>query len=157
MSNNFNVQLIKEQLLDAEIGDVVTFSQLSALTGVDIQFSSNHILRRALEELLEEENLLFENVRNLGYKKMSDAERAIFSAPIDKIQRQSLRGIRAKTVQNYESLKPNEQVIQQSHLTVLAIIKGTTSKKALKKLERQVKTVQSSIEDIRKIVENLRQ
>ena len=137
-SNNFDVQIIKEQLYDADFGDLVTFSQLSALVGKDLQTDGYHILRRALLEM-ENEGYVFENVRNEGYRRLSDEERALSDRVIVSINRKADRGIKQKTVGiDFDGMSKDAQITQNVHLYVLNLTKVVGTKKAMKKLESKL-------------------
>jgi hypothetical protein len=137
--NSVDVELIKEQLREVEPGGDITFSSLSALTGKDLQGPFYHLLRRALLEL-EEEGYQFENVRNIGYRRMTDEERMCSVRTIKSIKTKSQRGITQKTAGiDFDAMPSSAKVTQQVHLYILATTKSMTTRKAFKKIERLLK------------------
>lgn len=147
-SNNFDVQIIKEQLYECDFGDTVTFEELSALTGKDLQNEHYHILRRALMEM-ENEGYVFENIRNIGYRRLSDEERAFSDRVIVSINRKAERGIKQKTVGvDFDNMTRDAQITQNIHLYVLNATKKMGTKKVMKRLEGKIDRLTDKIEGV---------
>lgn len=154
MGKSFEISIIKEQLREAKPGDVFTFSELSALTGKDLQGKDYYILKKALDELVEE-NLVFENIRNVGYRRQTDAEIAASLSRMERINRQANKGLMEKACVNFNDLNSHERVLHNATMTTLRITKIISEKKSIKIIERKVKSSEAISNDIALQIEAL--
>jgi hypothetical protein len=72
---HFEKQLIIEQLLGVPEGEIITYQELSGLTGVDLQGEFRYLLDSSLGVVLKNYQVDFRNVRNTGYKRLGPVER----------------------------------------------------------------------------------
>jgi hypothetical protein len=134
-SNAQIIDLIVEQLLEVPENEIVTYSELCALTGRDLQFEHRHLLDSAFKITLEKHNVLFDNKRNIGYERLSDADRVSRLDGIAKARRTSLREARKDMVQNYDNLRPEQQSRHNAKMAIYAAISCMASDASVKKIE----------------------
>lgn len=153
MGNNFDVQLIKEQLYEIQEGEIITFSALSALVGKDLQGEAYHLLHRAMLEM-ESDGYVFQNIRNVGYQRLTDEGRAMCDRTIRSIRNKSIRGIRQKTANiNFAALGRAAQVTHNVHVTMLSMTKNLTTRKAMKRIERRLSNLTDKVDNIQSILD----
>lgn len=152
--DRFNIELLVEQLLDAEDGELVTFSRLSALTGLDIQFEHRSLLQRALEIVLDEHKTVYENVRNVGYVRMSDPEVIKSLKAIRHVRKTTEREIKKLSTTNFEALDDAVKPRHNAKFAWLIAVGNISNERAVQKLENKISDEISKI-NIQEIVAKL--
>jgi hypothetical protein len=147
----FIVDLLLEQILDLEDGEFITYSEMSALAGVDIQFENRHLLDKALMIARENHNVVFENKRNVGYEKLSDADVIKRLKEIDKIRRTSVRGREKLATVAYDSLDPILQVNHNTKFILLTVFGNLANEKTVRSIEAKLGDVEMRINLIKAI------
>ncbi len=141
-----DVYVIRDLFAQAEIGETISFQQIADLLGRAVDGSMYGAIHQAKILLEKEDRMVFGNIRNVGYKRLTDPE-IIESFEVDRrrLRRKAQRAARRLTnVNDYSTLSPENKIIHQAGLGVLAAVARVT---APKMLENVKDTVSPTISD----------
>lgn len=138
---------IVKRLEIMQVGDTVTYEELSHMVGGDIQEKKRHHLDSARKLLLNQRQMVFGVIIDKGIKRLSDSELVLDGHNyLDKIKRVSRKG--AKTlgcVVDFDNL-PNELKLQHNTtLSVLGAVRLFTKPANVKKIADQVSSQNSRL------------
>lgn len=134
-----DVSQIKAMLGAAKPGDLISYAAMSRAIGRDIQ-ERRHVIMAAMKQLQRERRMVFAAVPNEGYKRLNDGEIVATGADVlSRIRRQSRRGARKLACVNFEQLTPEQQLTQNTRMTVLVLVSEATSANAIARVEKAVK------------------
>ena len=145
IDENFIVDLLIEQIVGLENGDFITYSEMSALTGVDIQFEHRGLLDRAMMIVRENHGVVLENKRNVGYERLSDVDVVNRLKEIDKIRRASVRGREKLSTVNYEKMDSVTQGRHNAKFILLAVFGNLANDKTVRSIESKVGDIEVKI------------
>lgn len=132
-----DTRLIMQELEKVAIGDTITFKQLSAaVSRPKNEIRSN--INSARAALLRDHQIVFDNVRGVGYKRLTDAETVESTTQdIAKTRRAARRGlIKIASVQDYSSLSARDQLAHSTRAAVLGAVTEITSGRGVKRVEK---------------------
>lgn len=133
--------LIAYELLEqANIGDVVSYSNFKTALGIEVDGSSPHI-QYAIKRLLKE-GILFENIRGVGYKRLNDHE-IVQTAARERgmLRRQAEKSVRRLTcVRDFDALPNDAKIQHNAAVSAFGAIASMISSNGIKKLENTVRT-----------------
>lgn len=135
---SIDTRLIYERMKQAAVGEVISFRALSEVIGNKVE-GDNPSIQSALRKLLGEE-IVFENVRGVGYKRLNDVEIVqTYERDRVSIQRKARKAVKRLTcVQDFEAL-PNElKVRHNAAVSGFAAIANMLKTGSMKKLETAV-------------------
>lgn len=137
---SLDTQTLKRLLREAEIGQIVSYSEMSSAIGRDVPTEARGNLRTARRQLLREHNMVFGPVLGVGMKRLDDAgkiESAHGHARRGRSQyRMAVRTVAA--VDDFDAL-PNDQKIRHSLVAAQAgAILQLSSPTLTRKLEAAV-------------------
>ena len=128
------IELILEQLTQAEDGELITYSQLSALTGVDVQFEHRRLLDAALKKALYDHSIVFENERNIGYRRWSDPEIIIRLREMQRIRNATKKGRDKLSTVDFDKLDNAIKPLHNSKFLILTVVDNMATEKAAKRI-----------------------
>jgi len=106
----FETQAIIKRLLDAKVGEDITYGELSRLTGMKIT-STSGVLQSAKRIILNEDRRAFDSVRGIGIKRMADEEIATCDKDIRKARRHAKRSVKKLScVENFTGMSNHAQI-----------------------------------------------
>ena len=136
---SIDTQLIYDKLKTAAIGDLVTYSDMSAIVGRDVQKSAYANMHSAVRMCLRE-RILFEPIRGRGLKRLTDSE--IVGTGIStmkKIRRSASKGaLKLASVNKFDELTKEEQVKHNSYLSIIGALRHFSDSASVKKIESAV-------------------
>lgn len=148
-------KLIYQRLIKAEIGELVTYDELTQIVGTDIR-KRRHWLDSAKDKA-EREGYFFGPVTGQGVRRMTHDEAVALIDPTEKTQRAARKAIRRSERLDYDSMTPESRV----YVTVVRATAHATlvlnSPKAAKAISASAKesqhelTVQKTLEAIKKL------
>ena len=138
---SIDTKLILHRLQKAEIGDVITYKELSEIIGRDIQAEARGCLLSAMRSCLAIERV-FGTVRKVGIKRLTDRELAGIGEGIrSHISRVARKAMKKMTlVSSFDSLSNEEKIRHNTSVSMLGAIGHITSSKAIRALENKVAT-----------------
>ncbi len=151
-------QIIVDLFSGAAVGDVITFDSIADALGHDRRklTSSVHTAIYNAQLVLEQDyQMVFSNIRGVGYKRLSDEEIVDrFEYDRRKLRKRAQRAAsRLLNVQDFRALSPERRLTHQAALGVLAAISRTSSPAMVEAVKEEVKTVDSGKVPIGRILE----
>jgi hypothetical protein len=141
-----DVRRLCKRLAEAQVGDVLTYKELSALIARDIQTEARGALMSARRITQRERGIVFGTIMNEGLKRLSDIEIVQTGAQaVVRIRHASRRGAERIGVAAPEKLPIEARVQMNTYLTVLAAMHSLSQEKRLKKLEERVARAESRL------------
>jgi hypothetical protein len=135
-----------QRLMKCQVGDIVTYKELTTLTRRDVQGDDRYVLSTAVNACLRE-GLVFDCVRTEGVKRLADSE--IVSASTDalprirRIARKATRKLAA--VGNFDAL-PNDAKTQHNvFMSIFGAMAHMSTNSAIGKVESKVREASQSL------------
>jgi len=132
-------KLIYEKLVSLNPGESITYQSLNELIGRDVQNGARGNLVTAKKQLLNE-GVVIETIRNVGVKRLKDAEIA-FSGEyaIKKARRAIQKGSKKLIcVKDFDSMPQDAQLKHNFSLSVLGALEMITKPQSIKKIEHKI-------------------
>lgn len=134
-----DTKVIESVLAEANIGDVVTYEQISKAIGRDVREFALSALGSARRGVFKEKKYVFEVIDNVGLKRLNDQEIVSSSArDIRKLRKTARRGIAKLAIVNFDEL-PEEK--KREHTTAAAqmgVIEHFATSGATRRIEKAV-------------------
>ena len=146
--STYSIDLI-EYLNAKQVGELVTYEELSELIGHDVtQSKGRGYLETAKRRLLKDHAIVFGTIRTEGIKRLSDEEiaRTVGKRYIKAVRSKSRKAYDENTSVNFDSLTPDAKISHQCTMTILALMKHVTDRKSVKKIENKVKETYTQID-----------
>jgi hypothetical protein len=116
-----------------QVGEVVTYEELSKLIGIDVREEGRGALRSARNILLRDEQIVLDSVPNVGLKRSSDSE-IVQSAGAQ-------RGVQRLTaVADFDRLSDADKLAHNASVSALAVIKLMGKPKSVERIAASVNT-----------------
>lgn len=137
---SLDVQRISQLLANTEVGNIVTYRQMSEEIGRDIQTEARGVLISARRITQRELGYIFGTIHGKGLQRLSDIEIVQTGAQtVVKIRHASRRGTeRIANVAMPENLPIESRIRMNCYLSMLAMVNSISQEKRLKKLEERV-------------------
>lgn len=138
-----DVYIIRELFSKAEIGETITFAQISEVLNRKMDNSTYSAIHLAKLLLEKEERMVFGNVRSVGYKRLTDSE-IIEAFEVDRrrLRRRAQRAARRLTnVNDYGSLSEIHKITHQAGLGVLAAVARVTAPRMIESVKEVVSPI----------------
>jgi hypothetical protein len=130
---------IIQSFLDAEVGEVITYDELSDLVGYDIQ-KKRGALSQAQTRLLNHHGIVFSCMRNVGMKRIT-AEENVHStdAYLTSIRNKSYKKMKELgCVDNFDELSTKNQHKHNTAMSVFGLLNSVSQRRAFKKIESKI-------------------
>lgn len=134
-----DTMLIYKKLTSMEIGEFVSYDELSQIIGRSIQ-KHNTFLNSARKKALSHDMMVFDVVRGDGIKRVNDSEKiAIGSNSIKRSRRILNKGLRTiASIDNYDALTKEDQVKHNTAASIIGSLLVASNKKNIKAVEETV-------------------
>lgn len=142
-------------LRDKPPGTTVSYADLAAIVGADVQVAHRSWLESARRRLLTDYGQRWDTVRKEGVKHLSDSEVAkVAIRDVQTVRRHSARAIRRNTlgIKDFGALSEDEQARQQVALSLLTLAHRSTAPKVVAKVEVRVREAKAAL-PVRKLLE----
>jgi len=140
-------QEVIRRLEKCEIGDFVSYKELSDIALGDIQNEKRHALHTARNRLQHDKNMVFGIVRNQGVRRLNDQEIVADSkASLIKMNRESRRAAQRLSCVDFERLPGESQVQHNARMTIFAALSYMVRPKSQTLIEERVKVAQSQLD-----------
>ena len=143
---SIDVQTLCRAMTDTQPGEILTYQQLSALIDKDIQGEARQALISARHIVERDMQIVFGTIHKEGLKRLSDTEIVMTGQQaVARIRRASHRGANRVAVARPEKLKPEALLRQNTLLSLLAMVHGSTLESRIRKLEERVARAESKL------------
>jgi hypothetical protein len=153
----FNIELILEQLLELQPGELITYAELSALTGLSIQTDARYLLDAALRTALEEHNMVFENERNVGYRRLTDEDIVVSMRRFRRARTQAKLGMQELSKVKFDQLENKHRITHNAKFYGYICIAGLSHEGTIKKVELRISSPEEVIVNTQQALELFRQ
>lgn len=134
-----DLRKIEERLHATTFGDMVEYHEISVLIGRDVQDDPKAyaIMHRARERLLDEFQIVFETIRDVGLKRLNDVEKIYAGAgSLPRIYRESKRGAKKIAAADFSALPDHEKKRANAFAATLGLHAHLASPKQLAKIRQ---------------------
>lgn len=129
-------RLLYARLRTLQIGEIVTYQELSGIISQDVQQEGRGKLVSARKMVQRDDGIMCDPVENVGIKRLSDSEGNQSTTQIfGRVRRLSERGVKRLRVVNPDNLSEEERTRRVASLSVLAVMKLMGKPKTLDKVE----------------------
>jgi predicted nucleotidyltransferase len=152
---NIDTQTVQERLANASAGEVVQYSELSALIGRDVQNGARGCLSSAMRRLLAD-GLVYASVRGEGVKRLSDEE-IVGEGPavIARVRRAASRAAKKLASVDFAALTPASQIKHNTALSFCGVLAHMTKASTVRKLEGRIEEAAHAL-PLQKTIEALK-
>ncbi len=142
-----DARLIYKRLAEMNIGDFISYRDLSGLIGRDVQKEGRGYLNTARGMCEREDGKTFGTVRNEGIKCLASAEIINTAAhAIGHIKRTSRRSLkRMQCIEDVSALPNDERIRLNTYASILGVMTVMGTGKAIKKIEARVQETQEML------------
>jgi alkylated DNA nucleotide flippase Atl1 len=133
-------RIVIDRLKRMQIGDVVTYGELSAACGKPVSGQTFN-LATARRFLVKHNHMVFEAIRNVGLKRLDDTELATSASDkfVEKSRRHAKRSAQKMAcVEDYSRLSPAAQIAHTIKISFFGAIAYMARKGQLEKASRAV-------------------
>ena len=141
-----DAKILVHVLREVEVGDVVSYSKLTAAIARDVQNDARSVLETARQIVQREDKMIFDAVRGIGLKRLTDDEIVGLSDRTREHVRRSARRVVKKMVcVDYVNLTPEKQVQHNTALSMFGLFAEIATDKSTLRLNEAVKEARSDL------------
>ena len=151
---NVDARILLGRLKKANVGEVLTYQELSDLIGRDVQHGARHILVSA-RRWAAKDRIIFGSVTGKGIQRLDDEGKVKAGAGhLDRIRRESRRASRTlASVDDFSSLSNESRIRHNMAMSVFGIIQQATGNKIREKISEKVEATENGSLAIKKSLE----
>lgn len=144
---SIDARMIYERLEKAAVGEVVTYAELTALIGSDVQTSARGYMDTARRIAHRDKNMVFASVHGVGLKRLDDMEKVkTGEGYLNKIRRTARRAARVVvSVDNYDALPNDLKVKHNAYASMFGAVAQFSGRGTQKRLEGAVQAAGQKI------------
>ena len=137
---SIDTQVLERKLLTMAVGEMVSYTDLSALIGRDVRNGARHLLQTARKRVQRDNQMVFTPIWGQGLKRLDDTAIA-HSGEAARVKMHNIsRRTRQKLacVSDFEALPNDAKIAHNVAMSVFGAIEQVTQPKALQKLAAHV-------------------
>lgn len=139
-------KLLYDRLKTLEPETFVSYEELSAVIGRDVQQSAYGNLTTAVKKALTEDHIVLAPVRGKGIKRLTDCEIVSTSdRHFEHVRRTSRKQVRKLGAVDYEQLSKEDKIKHNTNIAIIGLFNHVTSSPAIRKLEESVEKAQAPL------------
>jgi hypothetical protein len=132
---NFQASVETRQIYDmlsaAAVGEIVSYSALSAAIGADVRKTATPAMHSARRMLIRDARMVFDAVRGVGLQRLTDSEITNSgSRYLRRVRSTSRRERRRMEVVNYSGLNDSDRLRYNAHMATLNVHELFSGRKA---------------------------
>lgn len=137
---SIDTDVLYKRLVNVKIGETITYTELSALIGRDVQISGSSILQSARRIALNKDNILFDTITNHGIKRLNDVEKVNTAvSSLRRIQAAAKTGAKkVSSVDDFELLPSEQKFKHNAYLSIFNAIVYSAQQKTVQKIEQSI-------------------
>jgi hypothetical protein len=134
-----DAKTLASMLKTCPIGDVLTYDQLSRAVGRSVTTDARSALYTARSIVQKEDRMVFDVVRTVGLKRLSNEEIVDLSDKArDHVRRTSKKTAKKLTCVDYDAMNTEKQVKHNTALSMFCVFAELATEKSTKRLSAQV-------------------
>lgn len=144
---SIDAKVLHDRLKQAQVGEVLTWVDLSKLIGRDVRRHAYGALNTARKRAQNDDLCVFGTVFKVGLKRLSDTEVVDTGQQVvDKVRRTTRRGVKRLTSVTDFSAMPNESKIKHNaYVSMLGALCDVSTTRRLHQVEKEVATANAAI------------
>jgi hypothetical protein len=152
---SLETRMLTEMLLSAQVGETVTFTDMSTRVGYNGGGGDPH-LQSAKNRAFNEKGAVFDSVRGVGYKRLNDKE-IVSDATRDRerVGKSAKRAIKKLATVKYSDLPESERLTHNVEMTILNAQAALAKRKTVGLIEARVNQSSEAL-TLAKTIEALR-
>lgn len=133
-----DTRLLYQRLIEAGIGNTVTYADLSAAISRPVQGADPN-LQSALRRAFREDGMVFDCVRKIGYRRLNDAEIVRSSGnDVSRLRRLTKRKARKLFTADFDKLSNEERIAHNTNASVFGAVAVALSKRSVEAVSKAV-------------------
>lgn len=119
--NGIDIDILKATLSALPVGEVISYADLSAAIGRDVQYKNRYLLISACDRLLKDKQMVFGAVFNVGIKRLTPDEAVTqVNHVLKRVRTIARRGAAKIAATDYNSLSTDD--LRQMHNSALSLL-----------------------------------
>lgn len=128
-------RLLYARLRKLEIGEIVTYRELTQIISQDVQNEARGALTSARRMALRDDGIICDAIHNVGIKRLSDSEAVQSSTQtFARVRRLAHRGAERLVTTNPDALSQEDRIRRNASLSAFAVVKLMGKPKTLDKI-----------------------
>lgn len=141
-----DAKILAHVLRGASIGDLVSYSKLTAAIARDVQTDARSVLETARQIVQREDKMIFDAVRGMGLKRLTDEEIVgLGDRTRDHVRRSARRVVKKMVCVDYNNLSAEKQVQHNTALSMFGLFAEIATDKSTLRLSEAVKDARSDL------------
>ena len=140
--------MLYNRITNSNPGDVILYSELNGIIGRSVQKGSGYgVMQTARRKAMNENNMVFSTIANVGIKRLHDGEIAQSGESVRKaIRRKAKAGIKTLScVLDFDGLSKEDKLQHNTNMSMIGAIYQFSSTNTVKKISNVVETTSSAI------------
>lgn len=147
---------ISKHLQSTQIGQTVTYEELSKIIGRDIKKEAKSALYTALKHLQKESRFVFGTIKGEGIKRLDNAEIVSLSDKArNAIRRTARRTVKKIVCADYDKLTNEFKIKHNAAISVFGVMTELTFDKSMRKIEQKITATGESLPVAKAAIEAL--
>ena len=142
-----DARLLYQRLSTANIGDIITYEELSKIVSADVRTKARSYLNTARKIVQREDSKVFGTIRNIGIKCLSSPEiinNVAYS--VGHIHRTTSKAIKKiGCISDLDAMPNNEKIRLNAYASAIGAISIMTQGRSIKKLTKSVTETQNQL------------
>jgi hypothetical protein len=137
---SLDARILYDRLSKAEVGDTLTYKELSDLIGRDVANGARGVLNTARRMAIREDRIVFGVITAEGLIRLGDSDIvAAQETQISRVRRLSRRALRSLACAKFENLDNDKRVEFNTRMAHLGTLAALSSGRAIKRIEAKVR------------------
>ena len=140
--------MLYNRITNSNPGDVILYSELNGIIGRSVQKGSGYgVMQTARRKAMNENNMVFSTIANVGIKRLHDSEIAQSGESVRKaIRRKAKAGIKTLScVRDFDGLSKEDKLQHNTNMSMIGALYQFSSTNTVKKISNVVETTSSAI------------
>ena len=140
--------MLYNRITNSTPGEIILYSELNGIIGRSVQKGSGYgVMQTARRKAMNENNMVFSTIANVGLKRLQDGEIAQSGESVRRaIRRKAKAGIKTLScVQNFDGLSKEDKLQHNTNMSMIGAIYQFSSTNTVKKISNVVETTSSAI------------
>lgn len=140
-------QRLAQRLAHSQPGDIIPYQELSLIIHRNVQREGRSAMDCARKYALRDEQALFECIRGVGLKRLTDEEIVkVGPSHIKRIHSASRRGIlKLSSIRDFTKLNERDQIRHNTAMSLLGVFFEVSRVKSIRRIEAAVAVVQKKL------------
>ena len=132
-------RLLYQALVKIKPGEDIAYTTLTEAVGYKVEGGNSH-LQSAINQCFRNDGIVFDNIRGVGYRRLTDSEIVdAATRDTDAIRRKSRKAAkRLASVSKFEALPPEKRIEHNARLSLFAAITSMSKQSSVDEIKSDV-------------------